>query len=138
MLAWCFTWPRFRGDEDGCFAVPVLTILIVSPFTWDHQFLLLLLPVALVWQRLPPAEGWLWAFAGALLVLWLKPKVVMEHFLLLFDAEFRDGAWLATPLDSLAALSVPLWATVVLAGLLLGCQQVPVLDPLLEGSSRSQ
>jgi hypothetical protein len=118
-LAWLFTQSRFRTDEDGCFALGLVSMLIVSPITWDHYFLLLLLPLALAWQRLPPSEAWRWAFAGVVLVVWLRPKMVMEHFLILLDAEFRDGAWQASPLDSLIALSMPLWAMVVLAVLLL-------------------
>jgi hypothetical protein len=119
LLAYLFTRPRYQSDEDGSFALGLVTMLIVSPITWDHYFLLLLLPLALVWQRLPPLEFWRWTFAGVLLVLWLKPKLVMEHFLILLDAQFQDGAWQATPLDSLVALSMPLWAMVVLVGLLL-------------------
>ncbi len=119
LLAYLFTRSRYRTDEDACFALGLVSMLIVSPITWDHYFLLLLLPIALVWQRLPPLELCQWTFAGVLLVLWLKPKLVMEHFLILCDAEFRDGAWQAAPLDSLVGLSMPLWAMVLLGVLLL-------------------
>jgi alpha-1,2-mannosyltransferase len=51
------TWLTWRADSvesrDRAFAVALVAMLLVAPLTWAHYFLLLLLPVGLVWMRTP-------------------------------------------------------------------------------------
>ena len=46
--------PDRRHDLDLTFALTLVAMLLVSPITWDHYAVLLLLPGVLLWQRLPP------------------------------------------------------------------------------------
>jgi len=41
------------GDRDRAFSAAVVGMLLVSPVTWEHGFLLLLLPLAVLWSALP-------------------------------------------------------------------------------------
>jgi hypothetical protein len=58
--------PRLCGD-DG-FAAATVLMLLLSPITWDHSFLLLTLPAVMLWQRLPsgPRRAAFWAAIGLL------------------------------------------------------------------------
>lgn len=48
-------WVAWRADSvvsrDKAFAVAVVAMLLVAPLTWAHYFLLLVLPLCLVWMR---------------------------------------------------------------------------------------
>jgi hypothetical protein len=54
-------------------------MLLVSPITWDHYFLLLLLPLAVLWPQLPPKRGWRCAWGAILVLLCLNPKLVWDR-----------------------------------------------------------
>jgi hypothetical protein len=45
------------ASRDTAFATCVVALLLVSPITWDHYFLLLVLTWAILWYRLP-ATWW--------------------------------------------------------------------------------
>jgi hypothetical protein len=51
------------ATRDRAFATGIVGMLLVSPITWSHYFVLLLLPVTLLWMRWP--GGW------ARLIMWL-------------------------------------------------------------------
>src|SRR5262249_2982544 len=42
-----------RAHQALGFGVAIVAMLLVSPLTWDYSLLLLLLPLALIWVRLP-------------------------------------------------------------------------------------
>jgi hypothetical protein len=74
---------RSRADEDRAFALTVTAMLLVSPLTWEHYLLLLLIPLAVVWSNLPPAgltRGH-WLFAALVLVLWSSTDQLLAPFL---------------------------------------------------------
>lgn len=112
---------RSRADGDLCFAASTVAMLLVAPIVWDHYLLLLVMPVALVWRRLP-RSGPAWPlFLFVVCVLCIEPLVVMQHCLILMGApRAANGNWLATPLDTVTALSVPSYAVAWLFALL-GC-----------------
>jgi hypothetical protein len=56
--------------RDRAFALCLVGMLLVSPITWTHYFLLLLLPLGLVWARLT-AGGLRVAMWAVFLVMWL-------------------------------------------------------------------
>lgn len=106
---------RSAQGGDLLFALTVIGMLLVSPITWDHYLLLLILPVALLWQRLP--RGGMGREMGVLLlaVLWVEARIVIEHGLILLDAAHPADdydRWIATPLETLTALSIPCYAVV--------------------------
>jgi hypothetical protein len=48
-----FTWrARTREELDLAFGLTLNGMLLVSPITWDHYFILLILPALLLWLRL--------------------------------------------------------------------------------------
>src|SRR5262249_12406927 len=66
---------RGRAGRDHAFGLSVTAMLLASPITWDHYFLLLLLPAALLAATRPrPRPRW-YAFLACLAVLWLPPEL---------------------------------------------------------------
>ena len=104
---------RARGGErtDRAFAVTLTAMLLVSPISWNHYYLLLALPVAVVWWRLPPglARRAMWP---VLAVLWLPDH--LAPLLALGGARAiamaRDARWALTPAENLYTASVPHYA----------------------------
>jgi len=113
--------PRLRSpkDADLGFALCILAMLLVSPITWDHYLLLLALPIAVLWQRLPPGGYGRETLMACLFILWWEPWLVVEHVLILLDAGHSktSGEWISTPLATLTALSMPCYALLGLFGL---------------------
>jgi hypothetical protein len=108
---------RSRSAADLAFGLALLGMLLVSPITWEH-YLLLPLPLAVLWQRLPPSEGVRWTYAAAVALLWLPPVGVMEHAMTLLGEEPKAGVgWSAGPVQALTALSVHTWALLMLFAL---------------------
>lgn len=105
---------RAKDDIDLAFGASIVAMLLVSPITWDHYLILLVLPIALLWQRLP-RSGIAWPmFLFGVFVCCLEPFVAMQHCLILVGAvrSPETGHWLAGPLEVLTALSVPCYAIV--------------------------
>jgi Glycosyltransferase family 87 len=53
MVLWAWTRAVRRLEPDLAFGLTLITMLMLSPVTWDHYFLLLLLPVVLLWRTFP-------------------------------------------------------------------------------------
>jgi glycosyl transferase family 87 len=69
--------PRADGDRRA-FSVAVVAALVLTPVTWLHYYLFLLVPIALFGRRMGPAWAVPWAFW---LIIWLpegKPYFVYE------------------------------------------------------------
>jgi hypothetical protein len=66
---------RSRVDSDHAFGVTVTAMLLASPITWDHYFLLLLVPAALFIATVPPWRPRWYALVACLALLWLPPEV---------------------------------------------------------------
>ena len=106
--------PRLRSPEDAdlAFALCIIAMLLVSPITWDHYLLLLLLPIFILWHRLPRGGYGREILMACLFVLCWEPLMVAEHGLILLDAGHNrsSGEWIAAPLETLTALSIPCFA----------------------------
>ena len=108
-------WRARMPTAQTCAFAVLVGMLLVSPVSWTHYFLLLALPVALVWSRLPagPAR---WAMWAAFAVMWLPdnlmPLVVMgpEQAVLLA----RDHNAPVPPWENLVAISAPHYALLAL------------------------
>lgn len=61
---------RTREERDRAFAAAIAGMLLVTPVAWTHYFLVLAIPVGLLWMRLPagPARRLMWM---ACAILWL-------------------------------------------------------------------
>lgn len=64
---------RTQSDRDRAFGSAVVAMLLLSPTTWDHYFLLLLVPLAVMWIDLPPRGLVRWAFIAGIALLWIHP-----------------------------------------------------------------
>lgn len=68
---------RARSTEarDWAFSLGTVGMVLVSPIAWPHYFVLLLLPLAVMWMRLP--DGWPRGFFWVLIpVLWVPQTVI--------------------------------------------------------------
>ncbi len=62
---------RSARQRDLAFSLTLIACLLVSLVTWHHSFVLLLLPLALVWHD-PPRSRWeRWVLLALLGILWL-------------------------------------------------------------------
>jgi hypothetical protein len=106
--------PKARSSvrSDHAFGLAVTSMLLVSPVTWDHSLLLLLVPVASLWVALPPSGVVRGLFMGALAAVWAWPFVVHDAFI----PGGRLGG-LASPVQALTVLSFQCYALIVLFGL---------------------
>lgn len=102
ILAWSVRGVRSRTEEDRDFGLAVTAMLLVSPITWSHYFLLLSVPLALVWTKLPQARLWKASFLVIVCALWARPAVIWSACGLTHRA--------ATPAEALTALSCQLYA----------------------------
>jgi hypothetical protein len=91
-----------RQRSDLTFSLAVTAMLLVSPICWAHYLPLLLVPLTVVWMKLPPS-----VFARALFLLtvtafWLGYPLVW--------AVFGLYGRTATPVDSLGFISYQFYA----------------------------
>jgi hypothetical protein len=109
-----------RQDSDAAFSLTVMAMLLASPLTWDHYLLLMALPLAVLWLRLPKGGPGRELLVLLLAILWLPPRDVMEHCLILLgNSSPNPGSGQYTPWEALLAVSVPAYAlagTFALAG----------------------
>ncbi|MBX6315121.1 MAG: hypothetical protein IRY99_19760, partial [Isosphaeraceae bacterium] len=119
VLAWVVRRVRARADEDLAFGLAVTAMLLISPIAWDHYFLLLLVPLTVVWLGLPPSRWAKLSLLAIVLTLWLNPAVLWTAFDL--------GGRVARPIHALTVLSCPMYA-------LLGLFSLGILE--LNGGSR--
>jgi hypothetical protein len=80
-VAWADRRARTQTQSDFAFGAAVVAMLLVSPITWDHYLLLVLVPLALLWANLPSA-GWAKAlFLLIFVALWLNPRATCDSVL---------------------------------------------------------
>jgi hypothetical protein len=107
LLWWALRRARTVVELDLAFGLTVIAMLLVSPLTWDHYFLLLLVPLAVLWRELPRSGLARNAFRAILVLLWVPPLLLYKRFI--------PGDWLsgtATPWHSLLVLSLQFYALV--------------------------
>jgi alpha-1,2-mannosyltransferase len=114
LLGWRLWRARMRAGWDHAFGLAITAMLLVSPTVWPHYFLLLLLPLVLLWKDLPdgPAR---WVFWGCVAVLCLRPHVYWKP-LLGIDAHNWYQV-VASPWQTVAVIAWPTYALVVVFGL---------------------
>jgi hypothetical protein len=93
------------ASEDLAFSMAVTAMLLLSPVAWGHYFVILLLPLALLWRHLPVGVWPRIAFWGIVIILAIKP-LHLWHLCGLWD--WRTT--MLTPWHTITALSVQLYA----------------------------
>jgi alpha-1,2-mannosyltransferase len=121
------------ATRDRAVAVGVFGMLLASPVAWTHYFVLLAIPVAVLWVRL---RGWpRWAFWPLIVPLWLPENFFAllalgpEQARLLINRQHAPiGA--ATNLAALSAFTYVLLALFLLATLVRDPAPEPAPEPL--------
>jgi len=90
---------------DRAFGLALVAMLLVSPLTWEHYFLLLLLPVLVVWTHLPASTLARAGFLGVLAALSIDLVWLYRVFI---PGGFPNGQ--AGPLQTLTVLSLQCYA----------------------------
>jgi hypothetical protein len=103
---------KTRIECDHAYGLSISAMLLVSPLTWDHYFLLLPLPIATLWALLPPSPPVRGLFLGSLMAMWLWLFPVYNAFI----PGGRTGG-MATPVHTLTILSFQCYALVTFFGL---------------------
>jgi len=101
-------WRARSGPKcDHAFGLSVIAMLLVAPITWDHYFLLLLVPLALTWQDLPATDLARGIFLVILACLWINPLLLWETFIANTQGAARG---VATPVQIVTLLSFQCYA----------------------------
>ncbi|MFM8271347.1 MAG: hypothetical protein ACKODX_03340, partial [Gemmata sp.] len=99
--------------RDRALGVTLVAMLLVSPLSWNHGYLMLVLPLGLLWMRLPAGRP-RWALRAVLVVMW-APELAVP-FLTLGTARVYEviGPTRApiTAEEHLLAVAVPHYALV--------------------------
>ena len=124
-LALGVAWLAWRADtaarRDRAFAAAVVAMILVSPISWSHSLLLLVIPVGLLVRD--TRGPWRWPLLACLTVLWLPHEFVTG---LVFGREFAAAAVTAprplTPAELLLGAAATHYAAV---GLFLLAARLP-------------
>jgi hypothetical protein len=112
--------------RDRAYAATLVGMILVSPFAWTHYFILLAMPLGLVWMRLPEGRQ-RWLFWLTVVILWSPENL----YLVLVDpvqgaAAINNSHEPLHPLLSLTVLAVFAYALVMLLILVLRTPTHPV------------
>jgi Glycosyltransferase family 87 len=109
-VAWVVRRANTRAALDHAFGLAVTGMLLVSPITWDHSFVLLLFPISILLHDPPPLElarvvlivslAAIWFLGQRLVCAWLIPGGLLEGF--------------AYPVHTLTVLAYPCYALVTI------------------------
>jgi hypothetical protein len=103
---------RSQEQEDFAYCVNLIIMQLLSPLTWQHSFLLMILPLLVLWDRLPSRWWARWLFFLSVPTLWLNPGWWVFRFLK------RSDTWLPiTPLHSVTVASVQFYGLLTLFAL---------------------
>jgi hypothetical protein len=97
---------RTLRQTDQAFSLALAGMLLVSPITWGHYFLLLVLPLILVWLDLPPNSGARAAFGLVVGVLWFPFGILIRYMNLI------PPLGTASHIQALTLLSTPCYALI--------------------------
>lgn len=113
VLAWMTVKARAGRERDLAFSVALAAMLLLSPITWDHYFLILLLPICLLWFDEPGSLVWTLLVLADFTILWLNPDQIHE---LAIPGGRQSGS--ADARTTLLVLSLPFYALLGLFTLL--------------------
>jgi hypothetical protein len=116
LTVWRCWKARQPNERSQAFAICVVAMLLLSPITWDHYFLLLLVPFAVLWKLLSPTSVNRGFLIGAIFVLTtVYPKWVWDASIP-GDGELADRPGMvrsvATTIDLLTVVSYQFYALV--------------------------
>jgi hypothetical protein len=103
---------RTRAECDHAFGLTLVGMLLLSPISWNHYFLMLLVPLAVLWVHLPASGAVRAVFLVILIGLWFDPLILYDAFI---PGGHEQG--FATPAITLAVLSFQCYTLVALFAL---------------------
>jgi Glycosyltransferase family 87 len=112
---------KSREQRDLAFAAAVVAMLLVSPVTWDHSLLLLLVPVAILWYHIAKTAESQLLLAALLFVPTFVPACRLWQ-LMLEPVSLPVMNRLADPWRSVVALAIVTYCLLGLAALALFSQ----------------
>jgi len=95
---------RSLEERDHAFGLSLTAMLLISPVTWEHYFLLLFLPVTLVWMTLPETGARRWML-GLVVVSLGMPLMMIGNIVI--PGGFFAGT--AGPAHTLLLLSLQMY-----------------------------
>jgi hypothetical protein len=101
---------RTRAECDRAFGATIVGMLLVSPITWEHYFVLLLLPVVFGWMAFPVSPVARVGFLLSQIVLFAVPPNELHQIIIAGGAE----TGVATGTHTLTVLSLQFYALVCL------------------------
>lgn len=120
-----------RLQADCAFGAQLIAMLLLTPMTWLHSLVILIVPVMVLWRAVPKAT-WLRAvLLLSLVLLWIPPRLVWQLAIRAEPGTIEagqvssanlPGLRIALPMRSLTALSYQTYALVALLGLSWGCR----------------
>jgi hypothetical protein len=115
--AWAARSARSVEARDRAFAAAVVGMVLVSPIAWTHYFVLLVLPLALVWLRMPSGFR-RWVMTAAFVIIWLPGQylivLAMGQAQALARVQHLPQAAPLPPGTNLAVMSAPTYALLAL------------------------
>jgi hypothetical protein len=117
LAGWKCLRARTVSQRDLAFAACIVAMLLVSPITWDHYFLLLILTWAILWQRLPStATNRIVILATILTLTAVRPSWIWEPVVggpeLVFFGEAQPAV--ASPIHVLTVISFQFYTLLAL------------------------
>ena len=117
---------RFVKFSDQSFAMTVVAMLLMTPTTWHHYFIILLVPVGILLKDYPPYSGKRWLVNLTVAALAISPRLVWALLIpaqktitsATASAPWQQGGMVAVPWQSLTALSYQCFALLFLIALL--------------------
>lgn len=130
LALWLGLWAVTRrahalSQDDSGFALAVVVALLVSPITWPHYLVILVLPFAITWNSLGSRDRRRWLFLCIVAVtLFLSPGFLIGRFL--------GPDETAGPLHSVALFPIQCYAMLIYAAAFLtsASGQVPTSENL--------
>jgi hypothetical protein len=108
-VAWAARRAGSRVQRDHAFGAAVTGMLLLSPITWDHSFLLLLVPVAVLCVDPPRSEAVKLLLMAALAALWFWQKPLCHAII---PGGVTQGV--ASPVHTFTVLSYQCYSLIVL------------------------
>jgi alpha-1,2-mannosyltransferase len=105
VVAWMVMRARARVEWDHAFALAIAGMLLISPIAWNHYFLMLLLPAAILWKWLPSSGAWRPAFWLCVVLLCLTWHDLYRFGLPIFSRD-ADGEKIVLPWQAVTFLSM--------------------------------
>ncbi|QDT90633.1 glycosyltransferase family 87 protein [Gimesia algae] len=117
---------RHAKFSDQSFAITIVAMLLMTPTTWHHYFIILLVPIGILVEEYPPYSGKRWLVNLTLLALIISPRLTWALLIpaqktitsATASAPWQQGGMVAIPWQSLTALSYQCFALLFMITLL--------------------